>query len=350
MTFFSLHTSCVLTRGANKSCLIDLERAIYCSVPNELLNILEQKSNISINTIKQKHNKEDFSIIKQYLSFLNENKFLFFHLEHINPFIISNENFESPYNLEDIIVDVISPTNLNTVLSHIPNNIETLQIRMFYNPTADELKKIIENLRINGNTNIELIFNHNKYNSDSSYVNLYKNNKIISKIFIMDYGMNIHLLQSQVLGFEKEISSAKECGKISEKLFFPNMRTYLSAKSCNSCLNSKISIDVEGNIKNCPSMQNSFGNINNNSLEEVLNHKDFKKFWKITKDQIEVCKDCEFRYICTDCRAYIEDPNNEYSKPLKCGYDPYTNEWKKWSDNPLKQKAIKYFEMEELVK
>ncbi|NIG32274.1 grasp-with-spasm system SPASM domain peptide maturase, partial [Enterobacter sp. Ap-916] len=33
------------------------------------------------------------------------------------------------------------------------------------------------------------------------------------------------------------------------------------------------------------------------------------------------------------------------SKPLKCGYNPYTGEWEEWSINPLKQKAIKYYGM-----
>lgn len=85
-------------------------------------------------------------------------------------------------------------------------------------------------------------------------------------------------------------------------------------------------------------------------LWEALEHPDFKKYWYIHKDQIEVCKDCEFRYICTDCRAYLEDPDNLYSKPLKCGYDPYTCEWEEWSTNPLKQQAIEYYGMQELVK
>ena len=70
----------------------------------------------------------------------------------------------------------------------------------------------------------------------------------------------------------------------------------------------------------------------------------------IQKDQIAVCKDCEFRYICTDCRAYKEDPEDDYSKPLKCGYDPYTGVWSEWSTNPLKQKAIQYYGMEEIIK
>ena len=87
------------------------------------------------------------------------------------------------------------------------------------------------------------------------------------------------------------------------------------------------------------------GNIKNSSLEDILAHPHLKKYWNITKDQIEVCKDCEFRYICTDCRAYLENPEDMYSKPLKCGYNPYTNEWEEWSANPLKQKAIEYYNL-----
>jgi SPASM domain peptide maturase of grasp-with-spasm system len=97
-------------------------------------------------------------------------------------------------------------------------------------------------------------------------------------------------------------------------------------------------------------MNDSFGNIKDTTLEEALNHSDFKKYWNINKDQITTCKDCEFRHICTDCRAYIEEPDDQYSKPLKCGYNPYTNEWAKWSTNPLKQKAISFYGLKDLVK
>jgi radical SAM protein with 4Fe4S-binding SPASM domain len=75
-------------------------------------------------------------------------------------------------------------------------------------------------------------------------------------------------------------------------------------------------------------MPEIFGNINESSLTEVLDYKEEEvhKYWNITKDQIEVCKDCEFRYICTDCRAFRES-DNIYSKPLKCNYNPYNGKW-----------------------
>ncbi|MEM9823198.1 MAG: hypothetical protein AAF985_19110, partial [Bacteroidota bacterium] len=96
-------------------------------------------------------------------------------------------------------------------------------------------------------------------------------------------------------------------------------------------------------IKNCPSLPNTYGHIANTTLAEALNQDEFKKVWNINKDQISVCKDCEFRHVCTDCRAYLEKPNDPYSKPLKCGYDPYTNKWQKWSSHPLKEKAIQHY-------
>ena len=96
-------------------------------------------------------------------------------------------------------------------------------------------------------------------------------------------------------------------------------------------------------------MRESFGNINTTKLIDALSRPGFKKYWNITKDQISICKDCEFRHVCTDCRAYIENPDDIYSKPLKCGYNPYTCEWEEWSTNLLKGKAIEYYGMKDLV-
>ena len=73
-------------------------------------------------------------------------------------------------------------------------------------------------------------------------------------------------------------------------------------------------------------MDKSFGNIRTDKLIDILNIKAFKKVWNINKDKIEVCRDCEFRYICTDCRAIRENKSDIYSKPLNCSYNPYTNE------------------------
>ena len=70
-----------------------------------------------------------------------------------------------------------------------------------------------------------------------------------------------------------------------------------------------------------------FGGIDSMDINAVLKNKKFNSVWAINKDKIDVCKDCEFRYICVDCRAFLKDPSNELSKPLKCNYDPYHGQW-----------------------
>lgn len=90
----------------------------------------------------------------------------------------------------------------------------------------------------------------------------------------------------------------------------------MESLSFDTCLNNKISVDCRGEIKNCPSITKSFGNIRKNRLKDVAEMKEFQEIWHIKKDDIDVCK---------DCRAYISNPNDIYSKPQKCMYNPFGN-------------------------
>lgn len=73
--------------------------------------------------------------------------------------------------------------------------------------------------------------------------------------------------------------------------------------------------------KNCPSTKAVFGNISD--LNSIVSRKDFRSIGEIGKASIEVC---EFRDICSDCRAYTVG-NERLGKPQKCNYDPYENVW-----------------------
>lgn len=180
-----------------------------------------------------------------------------------------------------------------------------------------------------------------KNNLRITNINVYKSDTFKS-VFLTD---KINTKITYTLDSFKDIS----CGVVASSIFNLHENHINESFHHNSCLNRKISIDSSGNIKNCPSMKESFGNIQDTTLTEAIEKPGFKKYWDINKDKILVCKDCEFRYICTDCRAYVEDPEDILSKPLKCGYNPYTGEWSEWSTNPLKQKAIDFYGMREMV-
>ena len=108
--------------------------------------------------------------------------------------------------------------------------------------------------------------------------------------------------------------------------FSVNIQMFTESLSFNNCLNKKLGIDKSGYVKNCPSFKNNFGHIENIKLNELFLNKKFIIYWKIKKDDIKVCKTCEFRYICSDCRVFTTK-NQINGKPSKCKYNPTTNEW-----------------------
>ena len=80
----------------------------------------------------------------------------------------------------------------------------------------------------------------------------------------------------------------------------------------------------QGFIKNCPSMKTNFSKLNENRLQMIIDNPKFNYLWNINKDLIKVCKDCEYRYCCTDCRAGVK---SDFDKPIKCNYNPYQGLW-----------------------
>ncbi|HCX25697.1 MAG: Radical SAM domain protein [Candidatus Amesbacteria bacterium GW2011_GWB1_47_26] len=107
---------------------------------------------------------------------------------------------------------------------------------------------------------------------------------------------------------------------------------YLSG---HSCLLGKITITDTGDVLPCIFSRNLVvGNALENCLAEIIAGPKLGVVWKNTKDNVLVCKDCEYRYVCFDCRPLSEGVNQgrgEYlSAPYpRCTYNPYTGEWAK---------------------
>lgn len=352
MNFLNLFSSCAIINGFKNAIIFDVERGIYCQIPNEIGEFIKQ--NIGFHFSLQGYDLETVTLLTDYLKFLSDTKFIFFTPTVQTNVTLEKEEYFSSFELEDLIIDSDSFSNLKKCFKKIVSSPEYLQIRFFFIPTINELNYIIEKTIEKQFLSIELVLPRSIKIDYSKYLNLYDEYKIISRLVVYNCKENTKINDKEIYFITSKIKTKKHCGVISENSLYPNIRTYLSSKMCNSCLNKKISIDVNGDIRNCPSMPESFGNIKDTTLEEAIDKPGFKKYWNLTKDDIEICKDCEFRYICTDCRAYTERTNvNEkgldVSKPLKCGYNPYTGEWEEWSTNPLKQKAIDFYGMRDLI-
>lgn len=356
---FNLFANCIPVKGKNRSIICDVHRGRFRFIPNALYYILTHFKKHSVAEVKEKFNHQNDEFIDEYFIFLEKNEFIFYCTkEEQKLFPKLRLDFDFPSAITNCIIDfdkniVYNYENLFQQLTDL--NCNFWQLRFFGEFNLDEIRDIVS---VAGNMPISSIHLVIPYHAS---INKTRISKIYdaAPISLIDF---YNVPETKIKKWEElsvmlpfkfysvKLTDHSHCGKIGADYFSLNVNSFGESESFNSCLNKKIGVDVNGNIKNCPSMSKSFGNIKDITLKDAMEFSGFKDVWSLNKDKISICKDCEFRYICTDCRAYTENPEDINSKPLKCGYDPYTNKWKEWSTNPLKQQAIEHYKMQDLVK
>lgn len=358
-----LYTNCIPVQGASQSIICDLHRNTFDLITSDLYEILIKfDGKKSIEEIKKYYKNKYDEIIDEYFEFLLEKEYIFL-TDNPKWYPKIKLKYDFPFEISNTILDRdrTSDYNIYKTFDLLENlHCKFLEIR-FYNETylqelEEYLNYIDEKQYIT--YSIGFILPNSKETTKENLKKLIETHPRISYLIISSSTEN-ELIQpaiergANIIYVKASIENQKCCGVISPEYFSSNIKLFTESLHHNSCLHKKMSIDKDGNIKNCPSMPQSFGNVKDTTLEEALQHTDFKKYWNLTKDDIKVCKDCEFRYICTDCRAYTEHNQTkkglDTSKPLKCGYDPYTGDWEEWSKNPLKQKAIDFYGMKEVI-
>ncbi len=345
--YICLYSSCILVTGKSKAIVLDIQRNTILNIPLSISIILKKYNKSTLNAIFENEKEIEKENLMKYLGYLENEEIIFFT--------------KYPENFPDLEFNFHYPSFISNSIVYLNNNFTTQKYLDLFKELNDfECRAIL--IIIDGLLNVcdfELILNY-LLNSSIENIEIYVKIEVEDSIIkmlnqtskvsnIILWGVREIYNHYEKIQYQNDNFMDRFCGNV-DMINFNNHMYFLNESfSHNTCLNRKISIDAEGNIKNCPSMDESFGNISDTTLEEAINKPGFKKYWDVNKDKIHVCKDCEFRYICTDCRAYVEDPEDILSKPLKCGYNPYTGEWSEWSTNPLKQKAIDFYGMREMV-
>ncbi|MEO8760219.1 MAG: grasp-with-spasm system SPASM domain peptide maturase [Bacteroidia bacterium] len=351
MKYFILYANCIPVKGAKRSLICDLQRNQYWYIPEGLYDVLTSHGRVSLDSIKTSYENKFDLIIDEYFEFLASNELGFWTTEEdVKNFPELNLDWDEPSLITNAIIDsdVGSSHNYTKIFDELEElGCKHIQLRFFDEIIFEQLTSILEKLHCRRLISVEIILPFKNKETEILVADLSAKYQRITQIAFYNSQTNNSYVKyhSQIINITLNINSELHCGIISSKYFTLNIKNFTESVNYNSCLNRKISIDKKGQIKNCPSLSKEYGHINNITLIDVVLKEDIKKLWKINKDKIEICKDCEFRHICTDCRAYVEQPENIYSKPLKCGYNPYTCQWEEWSNNPLKQKAISHYEM-----
>ncbi|RAJ88009.1 SPASM domain peptide maturase of grasp-with-spasm system [Chitinophaga dinghuensis] len=356
MEFLNIYANCQLVHGANMSLLCDLQLHKFYHIPNDTFEVLQYLKQHSIQDCIAHFGEDNQEAIDSYIHFVVKKEMGFIDdrlLEQLIPIDFQWDRFTPVTN---VILEYNERLNYaNKFVGDLFDlNVQALEIRCYHTVQLDHLLPLVEMFNDKTLRVIKLILPYDGSISLNDLETVVKKNPRVKSIWIHDAPE--HKVEKifndtvAVVSLARPINACTACGEISSSYFQSNMELFSESQHYNTCLNRKLSIDYNGYIRNCPSMEQHFGHMEEVELSAVLKDPLLKEYWGIRKDDIDTCRDCEFRHVCTDCRAYLEEPENRYSKPLKCGYSPYTNEWDVWSENPLKQAAMDHYGLRSLVK
>jgi len=93
----------------------------------------------------------------------------------------------------------------------------------------------------------------------------------------------------------------------------------------NPCWSFSVAINSNGQIKPCLYSDRLLGiTCGQSNLRDVLRSQGLEDLWIISKDKIDICCRCEFRYGCQDCRVAAEKIRGSlYEKYPFCSYNPF---------------------------
>ncbi|OQX76097.1 MAG: grasp-with-spasm system SPASM domain peptide maturase [Bacteroidetes bacterium 4484_276] len=323
--YFSLFSNCVPILGRNRAIIYDLQFQRYKLIPKLLFHVLLIRG-LTVGEVKKKHeNKYDKGIENFFEKLVNEQFGFYMNGSESFPEIKLDWNYPGLISNAIIDIDTIVNLDFHKIFRELQAcNCNTVQLRFNFAPSLTlvySILELLENSKIKG---VEIFAPFSNEFSFEKIDALTKKNKRVRRILFHDFNSNheIYNIDDVVINFTtNKINYIKDCGYISIADFYPNMIFFTEAFKFNTCLNRKVAINCNGEIMNCPSMNKIYGNIRSCSIERVVKTKEFQSYWSIKKDEIATCNICEFRYMCSDCRAFTVD-KSLYGKPSKCTYTP----------------------------
>lgn len=275
------------------------------------------KYSVEIDLVKRKYYHRQYKYNNIFTETTNQNKF-------INPAMITNAVItidKSKQNLE----------NLEFIFEHLEHLLcKYIVVDCEYVCCIDDVKKISSTLNTYNIHEVLLLLVY----SDELY-----SDEFLDIILSSDRYKSIIIFNSP---FDKNLEDTIHYYKQNKKFnyyknkneFIPIYQLHVEAIYYHTYFNRKLYIGAKGEIKNAKETNVNFGYIydciDKRILTNIICSNEFQEYWNVTKDKCDVCKHCEFRYMCVDNRLPYKRNHSEWYHKIECNYNPYIG---KWSDN-----------------
>ncbi|AEA45979.1 grasp-with-spasm system SPASM domain peptide maturase [Fluviicola taffensis] len=326
--FLILFEDCKVVNGYFHSLIYDLSRPSNSNkIPLSLALILPEFKENSIEEVLKKYPKES-EVISEYIEFIVSNEFGIIGDEHLKNHLKPMEGIvDQPEVIENSIIQI---TNSNfaaavdfiqdlksKLCSRLELRIEDLDIdkfekicKLFHDSIIKTVSLYSKFISESDNTKLEAIIN----NEDRIIEHF-----VYSAPFIKQNNKTNYRIES--------VDFTLDCGNIEQENFSINRESFFTNEAYNSCLYKKLSLNFQGKVCNCPSVQESKLQVDISNTDSFLKSSEYTFLAEMNKDEIEVCRDCEYRYMCLDCRVFTDSSSRKNARPSKCNYNPYIAKW-----------------------
>jgi SPASM domain peptide maturase of grasp-with-spasm system len=326
---------CPTVKGFFRSAIYDLNRNAYDLIPNSLYEIMKEYEGQSIDKLRADWSNEP--ILDEYLNFLINNEYIFYcDKKEFRNFPKLNFNFHYPAIVSSAIINIEEHNcydELNSIIQLEDLGCKHLTLISEKICGLEYFDSLLNKLIDSSILTVEI---YTKYDPQVSFHNIQtlnlKHRRIRSivlhtapenKTFTVEeqlFGLIVHSCEAVNI-FEDKRGHLRE-------YFNVNMQSFSEAQTRNLYFNQKIFINIKGDISGTPISSELGLNVKDISIAQAVETQGFKKYWTIHKEMIEVCKDCEFRFMCPDDRLPFKDTDNKWKHTSECFYNPYLGKWK----------------------
>lgn len=222
------------------------------------------------------------------------------------------EVFSNLVNADDNIIDLFKELNVSVATSLYSNDCKQHEQVTMVPGSFEQTKTAISNLIHEG---IDCRICQIKMNGIKTTEKGNDNIFDVKESVVKMAGRAKKNLLNQELIRQKLITESRFKLPINKYLFYKN---YIG----HNCFSDRIYISADMEVYPCDMERRvSYGNIKEKGLKEIIDSCPV-----VSKNQIETCKHCEYRYQCFDCRC-DSFTNDIYGKPWYCTYNPEEGVW-----------------------
>jgi radical SAM protein with 4Fe4S-binding SPASM domain len=145
----------------------------------------------------------------------------------------------------------------------------------------------------------------------------------------------VKMIRDHILVLSSDDRFGSNADEVRKELYYQNkslprasVKDFFDKKQYNPCLNGKIAVTAAGDVLPCPVMRDDIlGNIKTTSIQKIFADEAIDTYWNLSKEKIVRCKQCEYRYACSDCRALEKAATGDLHGLKYCAYDPEQGKW-----------------------